>query len=82
MLMKDDRKKMAALVLDRIGKAPTQAEPTESPVDDSIPLESAAEDLIAAIENKDAKALVQAFKDFMELCETEEPAAPEAEQPY
>lgn len=47
--------------------------------DDSIAKESAAQDLLTAIEQKDAKGIVMAFTNLMEMCDYEEPSEEEAE---
>lgn len=62
----------------------TQNKPTaalivgdKSPADEGdVALESAAEEILAAVEAKDPKGLIDALKSFMELCE---PGSDEAE---
>lgn len=82
MLMQPDKKKMAALIIAKAG--PKGEEMKEAPQvdgaeqDNSIAEESAAEDVIAALESKDPKALVSAFKALMEICDNGE-SEPEKE---
>lgn len=79
MLMQPDKKKMAALIIAKAGPKGEKIE--EAPMkdgaeqDNSIAEESAAEDLMAAIEQKDAKQIVAAFKALMEICDMQEDAA-------
>lgn len=76
MLMQPDKKKMAALIIAKAG--PKGEEMKEAPQvdgaeqDNSIAEESAAEDLMAAIEQKDVKQIVSAFKALMEICDNGE----------
>lgn len=73
MLMANkDKKGTAALIIKKMGKAET-AEPVETnemgdEVDSSMAEDSAAEEVMAAIEAKDAKAFKEAMKSFMEIC--------------
>lgn len=83
MLMKDNKKSIATLIAKR-AKGPShidnmQPEFKESPEkegalqDNSVGLESAAEELLSAIESKSPKAVVEAFKALAEMCEYDEP---------
>jgi hypothetical protein len=79
MLMQPDKKKMASLIIasagpkkDEIQEAPTKDGAEQ---DNSIAEQSAAEDVMAAIESKDPKALVSAFKALMEICDSQEDSA-------
>ena len=77
--MQPDKKKMASLIIASSG--PKKDEMQESPQkdgaeqDNSIAEESAAEDVMAALESKDPKALVSAFKALMEICDMQEDSA-------
>lgn len=69
-----DKKKPAALIVARMqeGKADKESEAPKNEmgdeVDDSVAKESAAEELLAAIESKSPKAVAEAFSSLMELC--------------
>jgi hypothetical protein len=76
MLLKDDKKKSVGLIMTKLmGDKP---EMQEAPMkdgaeqDDSMAVDTAAEELIQAIESKSPKAVVQAIKSLMELCQSEE----------
>lgn len=81
MLMKDDKKKSVSLIMDKLmNKKP---ELTEAPMvdgaeqDDSVAVNTAAEELMSAIESKSPQAFVSAFKSLMELCQNDsEPSEP------
>lgn len=79
MLMQPDKKKMASLIIASAGPKGEKME--EAPQkdgaeqDNSIAEESAAEDVMAALESKDPKALVSAFKALMEICDMQEDSA-------
>lgn len=77
MLMKPDKKKMAAMIVASNKSVPEMAEPEEMS-DNSMAEEAAAEDLLAAIEQKSAKGIVDAIKTIMDIIEPEsEPAESE-----
>jgi hypothetical protein len=82
-MMMSDKKKPSALIVAKLrpqpseGPAPQSADGVES--DDSTARQSAAEELLAAVEAKDAKAVAAAFSAMMELCESES-EAPEASE--
>ena len=83
MFMKDDKKKSVSLIMDKM-MGPAKEAPTKDGIeqDDSMAVDTAAEELISAIESKSAKGVVAAIKSLMELCESEEEApAYEPEQP-
>lgn len=76
-MMSDDKKKKATLIISRLKE---REMPSEAPVnelgdemDDSIALDTAAEELLAAIDSKSPKALVEAMKSLLELMEPAEP---------
>jgi hypothetical protein len=75
VIMQGDKKKSVALIMSRLGSPDEKVEqaPTVDDVeqDHSIPLESAAEEILMALENKSPKALVEALKYFLEMCEPE-----------
>lgn len=81
MLMHGDKKKIAALIIAK-GK-PGKEEISEAPMvdgaeqDNSVAEESSAQELMAAIQSKDAKGVVAAFKALMEICDTAEDMAEE-----
>jgi hypothetical protein len=80
MLMKDDRKKMATIIMGKMGQsqeAPKSEDGAEQ--DDSTALKTAGEEFAAAIESKDGMRIAESLKALMELCESEEPT--ESEEP-
>lgn len=54
-----------------MAEAPKSEEGGE--VDNSIAIDTAAEEIMSAVDAKDTKALVSALKSFMELCDEESP---------
>lgn len=87
-MIMSEKKKPAALIIaklrgekEEVSEAPKSELGGES--DDSMAKESAAEELLKAIEAKSPKAIAEAFSAMMELCDYEESdakEAPEAEQ--
>lgn len=81
MLLSDNKKKVASVIVSGLGP---QEKIEEAPLvegaeqDDSLAKEAAAQELISALESKDAKRLAAAFSDMLELCEYGE-SEPEAE---
>lgn len=82
-----DKKKVATIVVSKL--KPSKAEMLEdAPTneigdvkDEDIARQSAAEELLKAIESKDAKALAEAFSSMMELCPAEkEESSEESEE--
>ena len=74
-----DKKKPAALIIAKMrGEKEEMSEAPKSEIgdesDDSMAKESAAEELLKAIESKSPKAIAEAFSAMMELCEYEEPS--------
>jgi len=88
MIMGGDKKKMASIIVERFGKPKGEqgaeknekafgemaAEP-ESDMDEG--LMSGAEEIISAVNGKDAKRLAMALKDFYSMCDDD---APEEEE--
>lgn len=78
MLMKNDKKQQIALIMGKLKNEPKPAPNEDGAIqDDSVAVETAAEELISAIESKSAKGVVEAIKSLMELCESPEPEQPE-----
>jgi len=71
MIMSDDKKKRATLIAAKLS-GPMEPMENEVEQDNSIAEDSAAEELIAAIESKSPKAVVEAMKSLMELCSSSE----------
>lgn len=76
MMMGDDKKNRATVIMAKLSGSKEQPEKRESnemgdEVDKSIPLDSAAEEILAAVESKDASALREALKSFYEMCDSE-----------
>lgn len=76
-----DKKKMAATIISGMDKKPDEEMPKSEDggeLDASPGLESAAEELLAAIESKSAKGIVEAIKSMIELANEPE----ESEESY
>jgi hypothetical protein len=73
MLLKDDKKKMVTTIIGKLGKSTMEETPMENGAeqDDSIGMDSCAEEIIKAIEEKNPKALVEAMKSMMEMMDAE-----------
>ena len=73
MLMKPDKKNMVSVIMSGMNKKDEPAPMSEDMGldDSSIALESAAEEIIAAIHDKNPKALVEAMKSYHDLCDME-----------
>ena len=73
MFMKDDKKNMAALIIkkrdDGIEVEETHEEKEE---DNSVAIKAAAEEIMEAMETKDADSLADALKSFLDLIGDEE----------
>lgn len=71
--MYDNKKKMAALIIAKAkgGSMPVpEAEgPMESKQEENMGPETAAQELIDAVNAKDASGVVEAFKALMEMCD-------------
>lgn len=84
MLMADDKKNTATLIMKKMmgDKPVTEEAPTKDGVeqDDSVAVETAAEELISAIEMKSTKGIVEAIKSLIELIQ-EGPSVPESVEP-
>lgn len=65
--MLKDKKSIIAMILDARKKDPVMEDQGNPIEDSSIGLESAAEDIMAAVEKKDAKSLVEALCNFIEM---------------
>ncbi len=67
--MADDKKKRVAMIVAKLSPAPKPEAAPEEP-DDSMQmgLEAAAEDVMAAVQAKDAKGVASALKSFIEMC--------------
>lgn len=74
MLLKDDKKKMVTIIAGKLGEKPVETE-NDVEQDKSIGLESAAEEIISAVHSKSPKAVVEAMKSFMEMCEYQDDSA-------
>jgi hypothetical protein len=72
MFMKDDKKKAVGIIIAKAGKPDKQAEGPEEDQgeqpEDSEGMKTAAEEILSAVESKDASALVEALKSFYEMC--------------
>jgi hypothetical protein len=75
MLMSSNKDKMAATIIAGMGNKEDKQAPEQEGAeqDDSVGMESAAEELISAIESKSPKAVVAALKACMDMYEQSEP---------
>ena len=74
MLMKDDKKSAVALIVSK-AKGPSNIDNMKPPMaedSESTGPETAAEELLAAIQSNDPKQVVEAFKALMEMCDMPE----------
>lgn len=80
-----DKKKAVSVLIARM-KQPKEEQVSKAPEkdgveqDSSIGLESAADEIMSAVESKNAKALVEALKSFMEMCDSEQGESSDYEQ--
>jgi hypothetical protein len=76
MLMKDPKKSLAVLISSKMKKPDNMEEASKSENggedDKSIGYDSAAEEILKAIETKSPKMLVEALRSFNDMCESEE----------
>lgn len=78
MFAKDDKKKAVSIIIAKAGKRdekgnqePPEMDEMESEENESGDMEGlnmAAEEILAALDAKDPKALAEALKSFMEMC--------------
>ncbi len=84
MIMSDNKKKAVTLIMGKLGKGPEESEQVpmkdNAEQDSNMPLESAADELLQAIEQKSSKGIVEAIKSMLELLESEK-QEPLPEQP-
>ena len=80
-MMSDDKKKSASLIIGKMGKmseAPKNEMGAEE--DSSYGHMAAAEEIMSAIESKDASALKEALKSFYDMCASDESPEHEASE--
>lgn len=75
MFAKDDKKKAVSIIIAKAGKRDENGnqEPPENDMMEEMSHEMeghkvAAEEILSALENKDAEALAEALKSFVEMC--------------
>lgn len=79
MIMSDNKKKSVSLILEKMKGAkegPTMEAAQNDDageVDNSVGIDSAAEEIMQAVESKDAKALVSALKSFIDMHDEQQP---------
>lgn len=72
MLMKPSKDKSVSLIMAKLGGKPAEAPQKDgAEQDDSVASETAAQELLQAIKADSPKAVVQALKSLMEICESE-----------
>lgn len=74
--MADKKKGLAALI---IASGKPKSAPESEPMEDVSPLRAAAEDVMEALEMKDAALLEESLSAFVDLCKHEEPVDEEME---
>lgn len=79
MLMKDNKRSITTII-SGLGAPEQEAKPDNVEQDASIGLDTAAEEILKAVESKSPKALVEALKSFMEMCDYEEADSDEAKE--
>lgn len=74
MFMKDKKKGIASILVAKLGKPGLSEAPMSEGAeqDNDIALKSAAEEILSAVESKDASMLVSAMKSFYEMCDSAE----------
>lgn len=81
--MMQDKKKAVSVLIARMKKPSEEVSkaPEKDGVeqDSSMGLESAADEIMSAVESKNPKALVSALKSFMEMCDNESPEHEQSE---
>lgn len=79
MMMSDDKKKQATLIVAKMKGMPAEKPTTEAgdEMDHSSGYMAAAEEMMAAIEKKDPTMFKDALKSFVDMCSMEEPEAEE-----
>lgn len=81
MPMFDDKKKLATIIVGKIGDRDMQEGPKNEmgdELDADMGLKVASEEMIQAIDKKDPEMLMSALKDFISMC-YESPMEPEDE---
>jgi hypothetical protein len=66
--MKDSKEKGIAIILGKLAK---EKKPAEGPAEEGDDYAAAAEEVMSAIEAKDAEGLGQALKSFITMCQAE-----------
>ena len=78
MLMKPEKKDAISVIMAKLKKPKMEEAPAEESEeggameDDSVALETAAEELLSSIESKSAKGIVEALKSLIEMIDAEE----------
>lgn len=82
MFMSDSKKKPASIIVASMGKSAVKAPETADGAmkDSDMAMEAAGEELLAAIESKSPKAVMEALKAAYDLCESQEDEAPSMEE--
>lgn len=75
MLMKDDKKKAATLIISALKPAPSKVAEKDGAEQEMNDHSIAADEILLAIEKKDVNALAEALKSFIQMCEYSEDEA-------
>ena len=70
-IMGGDKKKIAQIIVGEARKGNEKPVESEVKEDNSVGIEASMESLLKAIESKDAKAMVSAFKNAFQLCDSQ-----------
>ena len=77
MLMHDDKKKMATLMVAKLGAPVPKSAPEGAESDSSDELDMISEEILSAIERKDVKGLKEALQSMISCCMDKEDSAEE-----
>jgi hypothetical protein len=83
MMMKDDKKKVASVIIAKINGSNREKPQSEgAEIADSDDKDIAADEIMEAIKKSDVKALKEALKSFVEMCSYEEESKDDSEEEY
>jgi hypothetical protein len=85
MLMKDDKKNRATIIIASMKSKNGEDKMNRAPMNDGAEMEGdekliAAEEILKAIENKDKRMLAEALKSLIEMCSSDEEYSEDSEE--